>query len=660
MSLRVCLFAVTLLVSFATSVLAESYRKWSDITGRFSVQARLVTIEGNTIILEREDGVKLAIEKSKLSPQDQAYLLEVTTTNPFKVLGEGPEGKPRDTTTPAPTVDEAPSAKPSVSDHSVTDFQPYFIQRSGPVVINWLEVKPVSITPGLGWELTVPKTEPMTLRAKTLGLPPKTDVFERVSALVVNPAVKRAVVLYSANRPGSRARTDKVVVCDLDSGTVGVGVRTDAEVPLAIYPASSPNDRFPLFRRDDFGFGNQDRLVIYSIVPARGGVEGDLDSLIQLMRRFIWFPYETGTGAARDVKWASFPDERTLITCSGHGLILVWDLANMKPMASLQTVMGQIPALSPDRRWLAFATKDQIGILDIKKREVIALQNTPQPQSFPILAFSPSGQKLACLANHQTIRIWDTASGKLEADFTLPSGMVFQQKFLFPHDDFILGGDRYLIHWRSQILVWEYDNLEAVASLGDLTCAVTTQKQRGIGSGVLGLVVAHIPHAAAQQVLDQALTKPETFAFRKGVPVKIDVSGIPEDAREKVTEILTERLEQMECDIQDQARITLAAGVSGPKERTVSYIHSGDYKVKEYQLWVKILADDQVLWETSAGGVPFILFLRSGENVGQKLKELTAKPNYDWFKTVVLPQYLQHVPVKGSIALGRGPLTIDE
>jgi len=653
------LFAATLIVGLITAGLAEEFRKWSDLTGEFSVQARLVAIGGNCVILERQDGVKLIIEKSKLSLQDQAYLSKVTTTNPFKVLDEGPRKERRDTTTPSPATPEAHGAVPSVSD--ISDFQPYFLQWRTPVGINWLEVKPVSVNPSVGWQLTVPEPEPPSISAKTMELPPRIDFFERVSALVVNPVARRAVIQYTNSRPGAQGKTGRVVVCDLDSGTVGVGAGawTAPEVPVAIYPASFPDHRFPLFRRDDFGFAKQDSLIVYSLSPAQGGPEGQLDSLIGFMRRFSWIPYERETGPARDVKWADFPDERTLITCSRHGLILIWNLGNMQPEASLQTVMGHIPALSPNRQWLAFATKDQIGILDIKKREVIAIQNTPQSQSFPILAFSPSGQKLACLTNNQAIRIWDTASGKLEADFTLPRGIVFQEKFLFPHDDFILGGDRYLVHWKSQILVWEYDNLEATASLGDLTCAVTSQKH-GAGGRMMGLVVTHIPHAAAQQVLDRALNKPETFAFRKGVPVKIDVSGIPEDARDKIREILTDRLKQMECDIQDQARITLAAGVSGPKKRTVSYIHSGDYSVKEYQLWVKILADDQVLWETSAGGVPFILFLRSGENVGEKLKELTAKPNYDWFKTVALPQYLQHAPVKGSIALGRGSLTIDE
>lgn len=658
MSLPTCLFSAALLLGLATPGPADEFRRWSDITGRFGVEARLLRIEGSLVFLERADGVTVVIERDRLSPQDQAYLEEIVRTNPFKVLEERPEKtSPGATVTPPPKRRETSCQDPPVADEGA-HFVPYFLRENSAPVINWLQVRSVSVNPNVGWRLTVPKWEPLPPRVKTLGLPPKSDLFERVSALVVNPVAKRAVIQYTLRRPGSRGKAGKIIVCDLEGGVVGVVPELPAdEVPLAIYPAALPHNRLCLFRRDEFGFGNQDRLTYYFVTPGGGGIIGELKPVIGLVPQFSWSPYERETGAARDIKWADFPDERTLVTCSGNGLILVWNLERMQPEAAVQTTLGQIPALSPTRQWLAFATKDQIGILDIKKREVLAVQNTPQPQSFPVLAFSPSGQKLACLTNQRNIRVWDVGSGRLEAEFTLPSGMAFQENFIFPHDDFLLGNNRYLVHWKSQILVWEYDNLEATAALGNLTCAVTGRRQ-GTGS-VMGLVVAHIPHAAAQQVLEAALNNPETFAFRRGVPVEIDVSAIPEDARDKVSEILVRRLKEMGCDPREHARVTVAAGVSGPKERTVSYYHSGDYKVKEYQLWIKILADGQVLWETSAGGVPFVLLLRPGENVGQKLEELTAKPNYDWFNTVTLPLYLQGTPIKGSIALGRGPLIIE-
>ncbi len=640
MTCRHCLFALGLIVSIATLGLAEDFRRWSDVTGKFTVEARLIRVEGETVILEGKDGVKLAIEVNNLSPQDRQYLQELAGANPFKVLEEPPKAS------------------------DGTAFQPCFVNRVGTVVIDWRRVTPISVNPSVGWRLTVVPRKPVAIPAKAIELPAKEDFFERVSGLIVNSAGKTALVQSTTRRAATPVTKQRFILCDLEAGTVDGILSSSNEIALSIYPARSNNRQYFLLQQNTFGFGNRATLTIAAYPPVVSSTAvKSLKSLSDttsspFSRQLSWVPYEKESGLARDVKWANFVDERTLITCSGAGLVLIWNLANMQPEASLPTTMGLIPAISPDGRWLAFATRDQIGILDIAHRKIIALQNTPREQTFPVLAFSPSGKKLASLVNHRTIQIWDVTSGKLEADFTLPSGIEFQGKLLFPHDDFVLGGDRYLFHWKSQIFVWDYDNIEAASPLGDLTCAVTSQKRTGT-VGPLELVTAHIPHAAAQKVLDLALHSPETFAFRRGVPIKLDLSAIPEDAREKVRETLIQRLKKMDCGIQEEARITLAAGVSGPKERTVSYWHSGDYKVNEYTLWIRILADGQVLWETSAGGVPFILLLKPGENVGDKLRELTAKPNYQWFETVALPQYLQHVPTKGSVALGRGPLTIE-
>lgn len=650
MSLRSWLFAVALLVGLVSSLPADEYRTWSDVSGKFTVQARLVGIEQNIAVLEREDGVKVAVEISKLSPADRQYIEKSLPENPFKVL-EDKSAKKLELPAAPPTSAEEPSAG--------TGFRPYFLKETGTVFVDWSKVKPIPVDPSVLWTLTVPEAKPITRKVQSFGLPARIDMFEKVTALVTHPLANSVVVQYTALRPGREEKNHRFVICDLEKQKAAATPPGFVNIlALAIYPSSALDGLFFLSRRDKFGFGNRDVLSINSAKGGGKSASGHPSASFQ-QGWFTWTPYETMTGAARDVKWADFPNQRTLVTCSGTGRILIWNLANMQPEASLQTTMGHVPALSPNRQWLAFATRDQIGILDIETRRIVALQNTPRPQAFPILAFSPSGKKLACLTNQRMISVWDVASGTLEADFSLPGGIMFGEKFIFPHDDFILGGNRYLLHWKSQLLVWDYKNIEAAAPLGDLTCVVFSQSSAVRVGNVSCLGLTHIPHAAALQVLENALKRPETFAFRAGVPVKLDVSAIPEDARDDVRNILAERLKKMDCVIQETAEITVAAGASGPKERTVSYWHSGDYKVKEYHVWLKILAGDQVLWETSAGGVPFILLLKPGENVGQKLRELTAKPNYDWFSTVALPRFLRHAPARGSLALGSGPIVID-
>lgn len=660
MTLRKFIPAVTLFLVSMAWVSGEEFRRWSDVTGRFTIQARLITVDGNLAILEQKDGTKVAVEIEKLSPQDRSYLDSLMAENPFKPLQEDsakqPEVAQPSEESPAPPEPKSPLPKAPSGKES---FQPYFLAHGGPVAVNWTAVKPISVNPGVGWQVMVPEVALPSPQPKTIALPPKTDFFDEISAMVVHPQAKWAVVKLTNRRPGMPRTSERIVICDLTSGQTAVASRSGpAQTPLAIYCEGTSSRRYFLFRRDEFGFGNQDTLFIHSLIPASGSEEGKLDSPVSLTALATWVPYDTKKGVGRDVKWADFPDERTLVTCSGDGLIAIWNLETMQPEASLPAGFGHVPALSPHRQWLAFATRNEVGILDLKKRQVIAVQHAPQQLGFPVLAFSPSGRQLASLANRSSIHVWDVATGKLEASFSLPTGLAVQKDTLvFPHDDFVLIGNRYLFHWRSQLLVWEYDDLGPTVTVGDLVCAAVDPRA-GSETGVRALVLTHVPHAAAFQAIDRALHNPETFAFRRGIPVKIDVSAVPEDGREKVREILTERLRSMDCNIEPDARVAIVAAVTGPKERTVSYIHSGDYKVKEYILSLKIVVGTQVLWETSAGGVPFILFLRPGENVGQKLKELTSKPNYEWFKLVALPQYLPDVPVRGTVALGRGPLPI--
>ena len=53
---------------------AEPLRKWSDATGQFNVQARLVEAGGGKVVLEREDGKRITVEVKKLTAEDQKYV----------------------------------------------------------------------------------------------------------------------------------------------------------------------------------------------------------------------------------------------------------------------------------------------------------------------------------------------------------------------------------------------------------------------------------------------------------------------------------------------------------------------------------------------------------------------------------------------------------
>jgi hypothetical protein len=148
--------------------------------------------------------------------------------------------------------------------------------------------------------------------------------------------------------------------------------------------------------------------------------------------------------------------------------------------------------------------------------------------------------------------------------------------------------------------------------------------------------------------------------LRAGTAVKLNVAGILDPTqRDRVTQGLTARLKAIDCTVDPNAPLELAAFVEGPKVREVSYIGSGDYKVQEYIVRVRFVYQGQPAWETSSTNVPGFILLERGQNIEGYLRE-HEKPNYAFFENVELPKFLQKPSGAGagnSLTLGQSQVT---
>jgi hypothetical protein len=580
----------------ATARAADELRTWTDSTGRHQVSAKLESAEGGKVTLVRENGEKLTIALEKLSQADREYVAKLNAENPFKPADQGP-GMPA----PAGPGREPPETSPRTVD------------------VDWTRSQMIALDAAASdWKIAPPDARPLGFRPRSAALPPKTDFFEKLSGMAINPAAKKAVVGYTLARHGSEATT-RILFCDIERGrTLSSGASSGQMAPMAL----QDDGEHVLMRRNEFGFGNSDRLEIWSL---RGK---------EVVRSLVWTPYGDAHGAARDVMWAEFVDASTLATSSRGGRVALWDLAAAQPICHFELVDGAVPAMSADRKWIAFCSHERMGLFDVAKREVAVVQETPARLTWPYLAFSPSGRKVGCIAQDR-ILVWDTASGRLENNFATP-GIHIHGAIDFPDDGFILAANQFLITLDSQLKLWQYQGAEHVRTVGGTTFLAVS----GF-NGPGGLAAAKLPHAEAASLLEKALKQPDLFVFHQGTPVKLNVSGIPDPQRSRVADALTKKLTQMKCPIQPDAAIELAAGVEGPKERKVSYMHSGEYTVQEYRTSVKFLDRQKTVWETGGTNVPGILMLKKGENVGEALRRASAEPSYEFFDRVVLPEFLQ-------------------
>ncbi len=259
-----------------------------------------------------------------------------------------------------------------------------------------------------------------------------------------------------------------------------------------------------LMRRDAFGFGNHETLELWTI---RGKT---------IRRMLSWTAYDDGWKPNRDVNWAEFVDADHLLTSSANGKIAMWDLKTAQPLWHFQTTGGATPCLSGDRKTLGFCTSDRVGLFDIANRKVIAMASTPRTLTWPVTAFSPTGKRLACIAQNR-ILVWDTNNGKLLADFETP-GINLLGGIGFPDDRFLLCGNKFLVELEKQLKLWEYSGAERMQTVGNLT-VVALAPHNAPGA----LLAIDLPHKEARDFLAKALTQPDIFVFREGTKVKLDV-----------------------------------------------------------------------------------------------------------------------------------------
>lgn len=618
--------------SVSTS-LADEVRVWTDSTGKHKIKAAFVSVEDDQVTLEKPDGSTIEIPLKKLSKADQKYVadaMKAAGDNPFETSESSPfEGTPKKKMKPArPRSDEGEA-------NDLGGGEPRTLK------VDYSSAEQISLATTDNWELEVTDAGPgFSSKPKTTALPKKTDFFEGLKGIAVNHVAGRAAVSFVFGQP-KPSGTTRVVLCDLATGKASAPASAAGQmVPLAVHD----DGKQLVMRRDEFGFGNQDRLEVWTLKGPRA------------QRSVSWIPYDDVQGGDRDVRWGEFLDASHLATSSGGGKIVIWSFPDLEPLTTFTAGGGSVPALSPDRKRIAYCTGKELGIYDVVRGEVAAQQALPQQLQWPSLAFSPSGKKLACTAFDKLL-VWDVATGALER--TIPcTGINVTGPVQFPEDNFALVSGKFLMDLENQLKLWTYEGPEQTATSAGWTFFAVSDGQQKPGS----LVAVHLPQPAASSLLKKALTQPDLFVLRSGTTVKLNLNGIPDAAqREFVRKALTERLQKIGCTAGDNGTIELAALMEGPKDRTVRYhFGGGDYHINEFTSRLKFVYQGQPAWERSGTNVPGMVMLKKGENVGDKLRE-HEKPNYAFFENVELPKFLQK-PAQGqgasaSLTLGQSRVT---
>ena len=360
-------------------------------------------------------------------------------------------------------------------------------------------------------------------------------------------------------------------------------------------------------------------------------------------------------GGGRDVKWAAFLDDQRVATASGDGKLAVWNVRSAQPLYHLKMQGACRPALSPDRKYLAYTTGKSIGILDTDKGEVLATATTVQ-MNFPVLCFSPGGSRLACAAFNK-LHAWDFADGTLYRELPLKDIHV-GEKLLFCSEKHVLVAGRYLFDVENQVKLWDYQGHELVESAGSDCWFVVHDGADSPGA----LVSARLPQPGVEEKLEQAMTEPDFFVLKPGTMVKLNVEDVAGDEeREKVKTSLTTKLQERGFKVGVQGRIELIASTQEGEKREITYRMFGmgfgykTCKVREYFSRLKFVYQDETAWEAKSSNVPGFIHLKKDEKLEKVLKR-HEKPPYAYFEQVELPKLLMKPTDTGT--LGQSRLTV--
>ena len=659
-------------------------RIWTDSSGTFTIKATLMSVKDGQVALKKDDGLVVTLAIDKLSKADQEYAKSRSTAqveNPFAggQPGQG-VGQPAQSGGPLgpgakvevewggqwwpATVKEKFANKVLVSFDGRADSSGEWVEPSrirprvatpsfGPatlstaearsIVANWSMARTVDVASSVqGWNLPIDSPQAATAESPSqpIGIPPKSNFFEKTKALVVSQASRRGVIGYVLDDPRPTGKT-RLVICDLRTGrTIGTGAASGKFVPLALHD----NGYQVLMRRDEFGSGKQDVLELWTLAPA---------GITKLIR---WTPYNELERGNRDIKWATFVDGERMASVNGEGKLVIAGIENAQPLYQLQIQGGCRPALSPNRKYLAFATGKEVGVLDLTAGKVVALQSCPQT-SWPLFSFSPDGSRLACAA-FDKLYAWDFADGNLCREMALRNIHVGEQVAMTDNEH-VLVGNEHLVNLQNKVNLWNYEGHESVTFLDGTCWFVVSQGDKGPGA----LVPTPVPQPGVDDALKQALTQPDFFVLKRGTAVGLNVNGLSDpQQREKTKAALTQKLQSLGFSAAAEGTIELVASTEEGEKREMTYRTFGmgfgteTCKVREFHSRLKFVYKGETAWQASSTNIPGFISLKEGETLQQHLKKC-EKPDYAFFEKADLPKLLMKPTATGSV--GSSKVTVN-
>ena len=612
-------FTFLVTIAVCTSVaLAEEVRTWTDSSGSFTIEASLISFDGTTVRLKKDDGKTLNLTIDKLSDADQRYLTEgPSSENPFEAA-ERAEARAQGA--PPPT-----SAAKTVNIKNAKEVGDYGETRwSCPPDPSSLENLP---------------SKKFTFRAGNVPF----GSFPKDNGFFFSRDGRK--VLYALQIPKSSGGEGEEVT-KIFLGDVSAGEASMSKNPLCLTSYGlSPDGGKAMFVQSPWGFGiHHGKEGRIHIVKCTSNNKLESFTVLNPVENQSQMRNQT-TADVETAAWVS-NDHILVFYKAGTDRLLV--LVNINTGQALWRLKPDFAdksfALSPNGKYFLVKTGRAVLLVETASGKTIGTLEGVSEFGSAKYSFSPDGRKIASCGD-EMIRIWNATTGEPEEAFFI-DGANSHFTFSWVSNQHLMVGTK-LVDTTLQAPIWEYvGNINGGYSFGGQFWYLTGNNEAKT------LVGVKIPQ---KKVLDQFSgnqSNSNLFAVQPGMMVALKLDPSISRDQNEIRKAMEEKLRANELILSNDAPVTFLLKVTQEGGKTVTYTterfpmmmnRGGGTEVKyredKYQLLVQ--QGSQTLWSRMTVEGPPDVSLDEIANtslqavVDRKIQERHYK---DWYLNLRIPK----------------------
>ncbi len=462
-----------LLVALAQPGLGSDLRIWVDVNGQFSVEARIESVDDETVVLRRKDGHEVTVSIERLSEADKEYLEDyrrraAAAGNPLRL-----QAASESEFSPLPVLD-LPQADRELADVRSLQRLP---AASVPIAESLPDPLPADPPPAT---VTVGEAQ---IRIYDV------DVYDDCSrpipvSMISASGTRSTSIAMSISRGlGSRGPSAKNQLVRFDIEQQRAYVSLNHHETIRLWDHYDDSDRsLVLTGFDSRGHGG--RIAIAS----GWGPSGIKLSYLRAISDQV---LDTRVRAP-ELRWARWIDDEHFVAIIDETLGL-WNIVSGQQLYQIGDIDHRaVPALSGGRHYLAIPVKQAVVLYETATAK--PLGRIPVDKQIPGVSFSPHSDRLA-IATSRQVQCWDLTTAAVTA--AVKSRTILGSKSpIWVDSDLILSSSGVLLSLFRGVPIWRYDI--ATAEVGSVGTRVAIFRKKSASE----LDCLTIPHPAAREAIE--------------------------------------------------------------------------------------------------------------------------------------------------------------